>query len=143
MSETTRDHVQKFWSLLDEILNAVLFLMIGFEVVAVSFEAQVVGLMIAAIPLVLAARFVGVGLPLKILSVRRTFTKGAIPILTWGGLRGGISVALVLTLPPSEHKEILLSVTYGVVIFSIIGQGLTIKGVINRFLSEATARKIQ
>jgi len=127
MSDKTRDHVQKFWSLLDEIINSALFLLIGFEVFALSISGNVVVLMIIAIPLTLAARFISVATPLTALSLRRDFTKGAIPMLTWGGLRGGISVALVLSLPESAIKETILAVTYGVVIFSIVVQGLTVK----------------
>ena len=127
MSDKTRDHVQKFWSLLDEIINSALFLLIGFEVFALSISGNVVVLMIIAIPLTLAARFISVATPLTALSLRRDFTKGAIPMLTWGGLRGGISVALALSLPESAIKETILAVTYGVVIFSIVVQGLTVK----------------
>jgi len=134
MSEVTRDHVQKFWSLIDEILNAVLFLLIGFEVVAITFSGEVAVLALAAIPIVLAARFLGVGVPLGLLGLTQSFTKGAVPVLTWGGLRGGISVALVLSLPASHYKEPLLAVTYAVVIFSIVVQGLTIKHVVRYFV---------
>jgi len=134
MSEVTRDHVQKFWSLIDEILNAVLFLLIGFEVVAITFSGEVAVLALAAIPIVLAARFLGVGVPLGLLGLTQSFTKGAVPVLTWGGLRGGISVALVLSLPASPYKEPLLAVTYAVVIFSIVVQGLTIKHVVRYFV---------
>ncbi|MEE8172132.1 MAG: sodium:proton antiporter [Alphaproteobacteria bacterium] len=132
MSEKTRDHVQKFWSLLDEILNSALFLLIGFEVFALSISGNVVVLMVVAIPIALAARFISVATPITLLSLNREFTKGAIPVLTWGGLRGGISVALVLSLPESAIKETLLAVTYGVVIFSIVVQGLTVKFVVRR-----------
>jgi len=134
MSEKTRDHVHKFWSLLDEIMNSALFLLIGFEVFALSISGNVVVLMVIAIPLVLAARFISVATPLTLLSLRREFTKGAIPVLTWGGLRGGISVALALSLPESPIKDTLLAVTYGVVIFSIVVQGLTVKAVVRRMV---------
>ena len=134
MSDKTRDHVQKFWSLLDEIMNSALFLLIGFEVFALSISGNVVVLMIIAIPLTLAARFISVATPLTALSLRRDFTKGAIPVLTWGGLRGGISVALALSLPESAIKETILAVTYGVVIFSIVVQGLTVKFVVNHMV---------
>ncbi len=132
MSDKTRDHVQKFWSLLDEIMNSALFLLIGFEVFALSISGNVVVLMIIAIPLTLAARFISVATPITLLSLKRDFTKGAIPVLTWGGLRGGISVALALSLPESPIKDIILAVTYGVVIFSIVVQGLTVKWVVGR-----------
>ena len=134
MSDKTRDHVQKFWSLLDEILNSALFLLIGFEVFALSISGNVVVLMIITIPLTLTARFISVATPLTALSLRRDFTKGAISVLTWGGLRGGISVALALSLPESAIKETILAVTYGVVIFSIVVQGLTVKFVVKHMV---------
>ena len=135
MSETTRDHVEKFWSLLDEVLNSVLFLIIGFEVIALTMSWAIALLMAIAVPLVIAARFVSVAAPLGLLSLRRSFTKGAIPVLTWGGLRGGISVALALSLPDIPAKEAILAATYAVVIFSIVVQGLTVRKVV-----EATVR---
>jgi CPA1 family monovalent cation:H+ antiporter len=134
MSEKTRDHVHKFWSLVDEIMNSALFLLIGFEVFALSISGNVVILMVIAIPLVLAARFISVATPLTLLSLNREFTKGAIPVLTWGGLRGGISVALALSLPESAIKDTILAVTYGVVIFSIVVQGLTVKAVVKKLV---------
>ena len=128
MSENTRDHIYKFWSLTDEVLNSVLFLVIGFEVLALTITAEIAALTAIVVPVVIAARFVSVAAPLSVLTVlKRTFTKGAIPILTWGGLRGGISVALALSLPDIPAKDIILAMTYGVVIFSIIVQGLTVK----------------
>jgi len=134
MSETTRDHVHKFWSLLDEIMNSALFLMIGFEVFALSISGNVVALMVMIIPVALAARFISVGTPLMLLSLRKDFTKGAIPVLTWGGLRGGISVALALSLPESDFKSTILAATYAVVIFSIVVQGLTVKAVVRKLV---------
>ena len=127
MSRTTRDHVRMFWSLLDEILNAVLFLLIGFEVVALTLTGDIAVIMAIAVPVVIAARLVSVGAPLLVLGLGRTFTRGAIPVLTWGGLRGGISVALALSLPDVPAKDLILAATYGVVIFSIVVQGLTVK----------------
>jgi len=130
MSEVTRDHVEKFWSLLDEVLNSLLFLAIGFEVVALTLTPGVVGIVAAAIPIVLAARFVSVGIPIRVLGMWREFTTGAIPVLTWGGLRGGISVALALSLPDVPARATILAATYGVVVFSILVQGLTIERVV-------------
>ncbi len=135
MSETTREHTTSFWSLIDEILNSVLFLIIGFEVVAISGALGYVELGVAAIPIVLIARFVSVSLPIQVLrGLGSTFTSGAIRIMTWGGLRGGISVALVLSLPPTPEREVLLTACYIVVVFSIVVQGLSMEAVVRRLL---------
>jgi CPA1 family monovalent cation:H+ antiporter len=134
MSEKTRDHINTFWALSDEILNAVLFLLIGFEVFVLTFPDKIVWLMVAAIPLVLLARFIAVALPISVLGIRQDFTAGAVPVLTWGGLRGGISVALALSLPAVAEKNAILALTYAVVVFSIIVQGLTFKSVVARFV---------
>ncbi len=133
MSAETHRYVESFWRLIDEILNSVLFLLIGLEILALAFDANHILLGLASIPLVIAARFVAVALPIKAMGFRRSFTPGAIPIMTWGGLRGGISVALVLSLPAGAHKPLLLTVTYVIVIFSIIVQGLTMERVVRRF----------
>jgi Na+:H+ antiporter len=132
MSELTRTYVDAFWKLIDEILNAVLFLLIGIEVFAVTFgfDAAIAGL--AAIALALFARLVAVAVPVLMLRPFRTFSPGVIPIMTWGGLKGGISVALVLSLPDGEWKPLILTATYMVVIFSIIVQGLTVARLANR-----------
>jgi CPA1 family monovalent cation:H+ antiporter len=130
MSEKSRQHVEMFWNLLDEILNAALFLLIGFEVIALTFGTPELISMVIAIPLALAARFVSVSIPIRALGLRREFTKGAIPVLTWGGLKGGISVALALSLPDVSAREPILAITYGVVVFSIIVQGLSIRRVV-------------
>ena len=130
MSPATRQHIETFWSLLDEILNSLLFLAIGFEVVAITVTGQVVGVALLAIPVVLLARFAAVAGPITLLRLRTEFTAGAIPVLVWGGLRGGISVALALSLPESPHKPVILAATYGVVVFSIVVQGLTIARVV-------------
>ncbi|MFD2206159.1 cation:proton antiporter [Kiloniella antarctica] len=134
MSESTRDHVQTFWTLLDEILNAALFLIIGFEILAITETTSNLIATLVMIPVVLLARFISVGLPISLLSLKQKYTPGAIIVLTWGGLRGGISVALVLSLPNVPEKESLLAITYGIVIFSIIVQGLTVKKVVERFV---------
>ncbi|MDH3596354.1 MAG: sodium:proton antiporter [Rhodospirillales bacterium] len=126
MSERTREHVTRFWSLLDEILNAVLFLLIGLEVIAIALDAGHLLLGALAIAIVLAARAAAVGLPLAVLSRLTPFTRGAYPILVWGGLRGGISIALALSLPEGPIKATVLTATYVVVVFSVVVQGATV-----------------
>ena len=126
MSQKTRDYVDAFWKLIDEILNAILFLMIGLEVFAIAFSMGAVVAGVLSIGLSLLARFVAVVVPITLLRPFREFSKGIVPIMTWGGLKGGISVALALSLPDSEWKLLILTVTYIVVLFSIIVQGLTV-----------------
>jgi CPA1 family monovalent cation:H+ antiporter len=130
MSEKVEEYLFAFWEVVDEILNSVLFLLIGLEVLVIGFDPANLWIVLAAVPIVLAGRFVSVSVPISLLSLRRAFSSGAIPILTWGGLRGGVSVALALSLPDSAVKTMLLTATYAVVIFSIIVQGLTMKRVI-------------
>lgn len=136
VSDNTKDYIQKFWSLLDEILNSVLFLLIGLEVLIIAQRADHVGVALLIIPITIIARWFAVFVPIMILSRWRTFTKGAIPILTWGGLRGGIAVALALSLPVNEYKPTILTITYAVVLFSIIVQGLTIKPLVEWIVSK-------
>jgi CPA1 family monovalent cation:H+ antiporter len=126
MSETTREHLDSFWELVDEILNAVLFVLIGMEILLLSFRGEYLLATIAIIPAVLLARFISVATPITLLRRYRRFSPRVIEILTWGGLRGGISVALALTLPAGAERDVILFSTYGVVIFSILVQGLTI-----------------
>lgn len=132
MSDHTRSSMFGFWELIDEILNSILFLLIGLEILVIALDPSFAWLAVATIPLVLCARLIAVSIPIMLLSLRQTFNAGAIPVLTWGGLRGGISVALALSLPAMEHKPLLLTCTYAVVLFSIIIQGLTVKAVVNR-----------
>ncbi len=132
MSEKTQGYLFGFWEMIDEILNSVLFLLIGLELLVLGITSEYLWMTLLIIPLVLTARFIAVSLPIKTLSFFKTFTPGAIPVLTWGGVRGGISVALALSLPDSEYKPFILAATYGVVVFSIIVQGLTVKNVVQR-----------
>lgn len=126
MSETTVEHVDTFWELVDEILNAVLFVLLGLEVLVLTFESSHLLAGVLVIPVVLAARLAGVSLPVLLLKLKREFPPHTIRILTWGGLRGGISVALALSLPSSPERDVILTMTYVVVIFSVLVQGLTI-----------------
>lgn len=133
MSAQTREYVDAFWKLIDEILNAVLFLMIGFEVFAVTFDFDVLVTGVLSIGLALLARFAAVYIPVLLLQRRQEFSQGIVPIMTWGGLKGGISVALALSLPESDWKPMILAATYIVVIFSIIIQGLSIAPLAKRW----------
>ena len=126
MSEETRKYVDAFWKLIDEILNAVLFLMIGFEVFVVAFEFDLLASGMLAIALALLGRFVAVAVPVLMLKPFGNFSAGVITIMTWGGLKGGISVALAWSLPDGEWKPLILTATYVVVVFSIIVKGLTV-----------------
>ena len=126
MSERTREHLDLFWELVDEILNTVLFVLIGLEVLILELSERALTAGLIAIPVVLLARFLCVGAPVRLLRFRRTFSRGTVRILTWGGLRGGISVALALSIPAGPERDLILTVTYVVVVFSILVQGLTI-----------------
>ena len=130
MSDKTRERLDGFWELIDEILNAVLFLLIGMEILILTLNKQFMLAGLFAIPIVLLARLICVGTPIQIMKRFRTFTPYAVTILTWGGLRGGISVALALSIPHGPAREPLLVITYFVVVFSILVQGLTIKKVL-------------
>ncbi len=126
VSDVTRDYIGKFWELMDEVMNAVLFLLIGFEMLIIPFNMTLLWMGCLAVLIVLFARFISVSLPILVIKNKKPFEKNTIPILTWGALRGGISVALALSVPKYMYGDMFVSITYIVVLFSIIGQGLTI-----------------
>ena len=141
MSELTQRYLFGFWTLIDEILNALLFLLIGLEVLVLRMDASFGWLPLLAIPLALAARLISVSLPLAVLARWNTFAPGTVSILTWGGLRGGISVALALSVPEGPHKGTILACTYVVVVFTLVVQGLSLKRVVRRSGSGQAAAK--
>lgn len=132
MSERTREHLDNFWELIDEILNAVLFVLIGLELMLVHFEISFIQAGMILIPVVVLGRFVAVGVPVTLMKLFRKFTPHAIRILTWGGLRGGISVALALSIPNVPERDMLIAVTYLIVVFSIFVQGLTVGSLVKK-----------
>lgn len=131
MKSITQDYLIKFWELIDEILNAVLFLFIGFELLMIKDLKHFMIPGLVAIIVVLIARFISIWGPTKFMSLRTRFSPQTVKVLVWGGIRGGVSIALAMSIPKSEYSEIILSITYCVVVFSIIVQGLTIAKVAN------------
>ena len=141
MSATTNERLDQFWELVDETLNAVLFVLIGLEVLALTFTVKNLVAGLLAIPIVLAARLISVSLPIRVLRRRVWFEPFTVRILTWGGLRGGISVALALSVPKASPgiavpgRDAILALTYVVVIFAIVVQGLTIGPLTRQWLA--------
>lgn len=134
MSDTTQSYVDKFWEMTDEILNALLFMLIGFEFLVIDLKPFYLLIGLLGVVVILFARFVSVGVPVQ--AMKHTFTKHSILILTWGGLRGGISVALALSLQSDMHRSFFVAVTYVIVLFSIGVQGLTIGKLVKRLKFE-------
>jgi CPA1 family monovalent cation:H+ antiporter len=128
------DYVYKFWHLLDETLNAILFILIGLEIIPIlqNFDVSYILVILITIVVVVVSRGIGVFVPIKILSIKKQFEKNTALIITWGGLRGGLSIALALNLPDSigNGKDLILILTYGVVLFTILVQGLTLKKIV-------------
>tara|TARA_Y100000996_G_scaffold415185_1_gene408617 strand:- start:2391 stop:3542 length:1152 start_codon:yes stop_codon:yes gene_type:complete len=131
MSETTHKQLFSFWELIDEFLNALLFVLIGFEVLIIYFNFNYLITGALLIPLILLVRFIGISIPLKILGSKSNLSKGSGAVMTWCGLRGGISIALALSLPDSPERSLIIAITYIVVAFSILVQGLTSKKVVD------------
>lgn len=138
MSAQTTEHLDTFWELVDEVLNAVLFVMIGLEVMIISLAQDYLVAGLLAIPLVLIARAISVGIPIAVIRHFRSLSPGVVSILTWGGLRGGISVAMALSLADGGPRDLLVTVTYVIVVFSILIQGLTLGPLV-----KATAARAQ
>jgi monovalent cation:H+ antiporter, CPA1 family len=132
MSDTTRKHLDMFWELIDAILNSVLFVLIGLEIILMEFSGQLIWPSVLVILITLIARLLSAGVPVGAFQRYFILGGGAWKVLTWGGLRGGISVALALSIPAGPERDIVVTLTYVVVIFSILVQGLTIGGVIQR-----------
>jgi CPA1 family monovalent cation:H+ antiporter len=137
LSAISRDYLGKFWELIDEILNAVLFLLIGLEMLTIKVNSIVLIIGGIAILIVLLARWVSVFFPVLLLKYKITFEKNAVTILTWGGLRGGLSVALALSLGPAMYRDEFVLITYIIVVFSILVQGLSIGWVARRLMQKA------
>ena len=135
MSAVTKDYLNKFWELIDDILNAILFLFIGFELLLIPNITSYWLIGICGIVIVLFARFISIYLPVYLIPFRTKFSSGTIKILVWGGLRGGVSIALALSMDEGPYKLLLIGITYFVVVFSIIVQGLTIGKLADRVLS--------
>lgn len=130
MTDRTRENLDTFWELIDEILNALLFMLIGLEVIVMSLNGDSVIVGVIMFLVVLTARFIAVGIPVSLLKLKQSFHPHVISILTWGGIRGGISVALALSLPQGQERDIIVAITYVIVIMSVVLQGLTIKGLV-------------
>ena len=133
MSETTETYVDKFWELVDVLLNTILFVLIGMEMLILTLDYSSVVAGLISVPLVLLCRYLSLWFPIKFFAKKLGFVRNTNLIMTWGGLRGGISIALALSLKPEMHRELFLVITYIIVIFSIIGQGLTVEGIIKKF----------
>ena len=132
MSEVTEQYVDKFWELVDVLLNTILFVMIGMEILVLTFNGKYILAGILAIPMLLFARYLSLMLPIKFFAKKLDFIPNTNLIMTWGGLRGGISIALALSLTVEMHRDLFLVMTYIIVVFSIIGQGLTVGKLIKK-----------
>ncbi|HSV16261.1 MAG TPA: sodium:proton antiporter [Tepidisphaeraceae bacterium] len=135
MSDTTRVNLDLFWELIDETLNVVLFMLVGLEILSMPFIGRWHAAIAIAVIVTLAARWFSVAMVVGSIRRRRPLHRGTITVLTWGGLRGGISVAMALSLPPGPHRGIIIAMTYGVVVFSILVQGVTIGKVVQRVVT--------
>ncbi|GEM48288.1 cation:proton antiporter [Deinococcus cellulosilyticus] len=144
MSDKTREHVDQFWEMTDQILNAVLFVLIGLEVLLLKWPDNGHLLLLVMVPVVLAVRWISVGLPVSLLRKPFALQPYTVRMMTWGGLRGGIAIALALSIPvESAYRELILTLTYGVVVFSILVQGLTVMPLAVKAAAEGSADVMQ
>ena len=134
MSDATHKQLFSFWELIDEFLNALLFVLIGFEVLIIHFNFSYLLTGSLLIPLILLVRLIGISIPLKIMGAKTNLSKGSAIVMTWCGLRGGISIALALSLPDIPERSLIIAITYIVVAFSILVQGLTSKIVVDSII---------
>jgi CPA1 family monovalent cation:H+ antiporter len=132
MSEITETYVDKFWELIDILLNTILFVLIGMEMLVLTLDGNYIIAGLLAIPIVLACRYASLVGPIKFFQKKLNFVPNTNLIMTWGGLRGGISIALALGLTQEMHRDLFLVITYVVVVFSILIQGLTVEGLIKK-----------
>ena len=132
MSAKTRESLDTFWMVVDEALNAMLFVLIGFEILAIELRWEFLAAGAAAIPVVLLSRLLSVSIPIAGARLRRRVKPYTIRLLTWGGLRGGIAIALALSIPPTPARDLVLTLTYVVVVFSILVQGLSVEPLARR-----------
>ena len=132
MSDVTLDYVHKFWEMIDEIFNAILFVLIGLELLIIPFNAYFLYIGLAAIVIIIISRYISLAIPSYIFRFQKHFPKNTLFLMTWGGLRGGISIALALSLPEAMHRNLIVSITYIVVLFSIVVQGLTLGSVVKK-----------
>ncbi|WP_339607338.1 cation:proton antiporter, partial [uncultured Roseivirga sp.] len=131
-----QNYVDKFWELLDVLLNAILFVLIGLELLVITINGEYITFGLIAIPVTLLARYLALSGPVALFKKKLDFIPKTNLIMTWGGIRGGISIALALSLEPNMERELFLTVTYIIVVFSIIGQGLTLGPLVRRVLKK-------
>lgn len=144
MSEDTRAHFERFWALVDDFFNVVLFLLLGLQLLVLPVERRFVMAGLLAVPLVLLARWISVAAPVGVMSIFHGRVHGTVTVLTWGGLRGGLAVALALSIPHGNglERNLILIVTYVVVVFSVLVQGLTISPLLRRLHLTSAARAV-
>ncbi len=143
MPPVTAKAIQAFWEMIDEVLNAILFVVIGLVVLQLHLSPEALKMAILTIPIVLFARFTSVSIPITLFSQLYNYAPYAICIMTWGGLRGGVSIALALSLPTGPEKQLILTITYAVVLFSILIQGMTLQPLISKSMKKSDALKHQ